>query len=328
MISLKYFTLAALLPAVLTGCKADGPSTIRNDQGAPEDTMPSVPDGPAGCGSVTPLPAPVVDGGSAMIATQILQPIRGYSQGASTIIATSSAGISQVGNVGSDGRFCIEVDLIADSQNNIILTPVDSNGCRGNPTSISVQHRTSALDAGVPNQPQNVALLAQVSTEPLPETGSVDTLNDGDDTSWARFSITDWDVTGSACDNYAQILFDLRKSYVLTRFEIEWGPEAGVSGADGEKHWAECYAILVSNATAPAAPNPTHPDWDTVAQESEAVVGKQTHAVDPKQARWVALLLYENGGTDLYSETFDVAELTVIGQDPDAPPPLPQDRCQ
>lgn len=328
MISLKKllsFTLAATL---LTGCKAEEPPHVYNDRGVPKDIRPPGPDAPAGCQGRAPLAAPTVDGGNALIATQLSQPIRGFSPNAATIVARSSAGSSQVGVVSSDGRFCIEVDLIADSQNNIILTPYSALGCPGNTVTVSIQHRTSALDAGVPNQPENVAALGLISSDPAPETGSLDSVNDGDQNSWARFSFTDLDPTGSECDNHAQILLDLKKTYVLTRFEIQWGPEIGVDGAEGETYWAECYSILISNADTPAAPNPTHGDWEVVVQESAAVIGKQTHAVDPKSARWVALWLYENGGTDFYTEDFDVAELTVVGQDPNATPPLPPDRCE
>ncbi|MBW2734151.1 MAG: hypothetical protein JRH20_17315, partial [Deltaproteobacteria bacterium] len=258
MISLnKRLVLLLILPhfvGISMGCKAEDPPHVINDRGIPEDLQPPTLDTHAGCEGVPLLPAPVIDGGNVFVATQLSQPIRGLSAQAVRIVAHSSIGNSKVSLVGSGGRFCVEVDLIADSQNSIILTPYSDLGCAGNSTTISVQHHSTAIDAGPPHAPQNVALKALITAEPLSELGPLSSVNDGEETTWARFSFADPNPWGDDCDNYAQILLDLKKTYVLTRFEIHWGPETGVEGADGETHWGEVYSILVSAAESPVAP--------------------------------------------------------------------------
>ena len=125
----RTLSFVALILA-LGGCSAgeppykeptDGPVLIYQDAG-PEDLS---------CSEQTPLAPPQVVNLPAST-DQLMQPVRGYAPGAEFILARSGAGESRPVPVGLDGRFCIEVALIPNQENQISLTAISEGaGCRG-----------------------------------------------------------------------------------------------------------------------------------------------------------------------------------------------------
>ena len=327
--------LLALLSTLLvaTGavsCTADPPKTITFDKGPQrEDLLPPPPDAPPGCPNPPTLPAPVLDAHPSLT-TQLRQPLRGVAPGAKQVVAPSGLGNTAPVRVGSDGRFCIEVDLIPDAANSIILTPISKNGCFGQTTKVNVTHKASPTqDAGGSTAPQNLALAAVVtagvtgSKDPLtPEKGSVASVADGDDKSRAQFKIWDPEVT-STCDKAVWIRFDFGKAYTVTRFKLRWGPLA-----TNDKTYAKCYTLLVSSKASPVDPDPASGDWIVANQTTGADNKVQDISINPESARWAAVLVHENGGTNVLGwETFDIADIEVWGQDPNVVPPPPPDTC-
>lgn len=323
--------LSALLIALgAAACSADPPTTIYFDtKPTPKDLFPPPPDGPTGCPNPPTLPAPTLDAFPATT-TQLRQPFRGVAPGATQVVAQGGLGNTAPVSVGSDGRFCIEVELIPDAANSIVLTPISKNGCFGLTNKISITHKSSPTqDAGGSTAPQNLARAAVVtagvtgSSDPLvPKKGSVASVADGDDKSWAQFEF--WDPEASStCDKAAWIRFDFGKAYTITRFKLRWGPLA-----TNDKTYAKCYTLLLSAKASPTNPDPASGDWIVANTTTGADDKVQDITINPESARWAAVLVHENGGTNLFGyETFDIADIEVWGQDPNVVPPPPPDTC-
>lgn len=321
------FALVALLLA-LGGCSADDPDKIRLDSGERQDILPPVPDGPANCQSEDPLTAPILDPGYPPTETPHLSiPLRGIAPMAHTLVAQGPSGASSPVSVSNDGRFCIDVDLLPDIENRITLIPYSEGGCPGKTVQVSVRQITSTRqDAGPSATVQNVAHNAVVTTGGEGhefKVGSAALLVDGDTSSYAQISMTDWDVNGS-CDAFVWVKLDLGKVYTVTKVLLRWAARAV-----DEKTYATCFAVLLSPKESPVDPSTSHGDWVTVKDEKEGGAQDATLVFSPERARWAAVLLYEDDAARLLQkEIFDLAEIEVMGQDPDAVPVPPQDSCQ
>lgn len=323
--------LSALLVASgVASCTADPAKSIYFDTiKPPKDLFPPRPDGPVNCPNPPTLPAPVLDPYPSQT-TQLRQPFRGVAPGATQVVAQGGLGNTAPVSVGSDGRFCIEVELIPDAANSIILTPISKSSCFGQTTKVSVTHKSSPTqDAGGSTAPQNLALAAVVtagvtgSTDALtPKKGSVASVADGDDKSWAQFEMWDPEVS-STCDKAVWIRFDFGKAYTITRFKLRWGPLAV-----NDKTYAKCYTLLLSAKASPGDPDPASGDWIVAHQATNADDKVQDVTINPESARWAAVLVHENGGTNVLGyETFDIADIEIWGQDPNVVPPPPPDTC-
>jgi hypothetical protein len=302
------------------GCTAEPPPTMVYDQGGKPDVY-AKPDSPVGCPSPPTLGAPIVEQYPNPTA-YALQPFRGSAPGADLITARGGVGSAAPVKVGSDGKFCIEVTLLPDSPNSVVFSPLDANGCPGRETVVSIMHKSVAkADAGV-SSIINVAKNAPVTSKTSAEEGALGNLVDGDKNSGAKFSFSDWwDPTGAECDENTWIRIDLGKSYTVSKLKVVWGPNVG-------SDYGQCYALLLSAKASPVDPDPAQAsDWTVVKQDSAGDASELIVPLSPQSARWAALVLYENGSTGI-SETFRVAELEVWGQDPNATPPAPPDRCK
>ncbi|PIE19670.1 MAG: hypothetical protein CSA65_01415 [Proteobacteria bacterium] len=76
--------------------------------------------------------APVIDN-QPLVTTQLRQPLRGHAPGAHMLVAKGAMGLSSPVDVGDDGSFCIEVDLMPDAPNQITLTPLRYQRLRWHP---------------------------------------------------------------------------------------------------------------------------------------------------------------------------------------------------
>lgn len=279
-----------------------------------------VPDSPPGCPAKSPLQAPVIDPypNPTVYATQ---PVRGTAPGAAQVLAQSGVGAAAPVTVSASGKFCIEVQLIPDAPNKVMVTPLDDNGCVGPSSEIAITHKssTSNQDAGVPTI-FNTAKGQPITTSHSPDKGVSSYVNDGDPKSFAKYSFWDWDM-GGTCDRHVWVRIDLGKTYTVSKLTAKWPPQ--VSG-----NYATCWAMLLSSKASPVDPDPkAFSDWKTVKETSIGGSQNQVIAISPEPARWAAFLMYENATTSM-TETFELAEFEVWGQDPNAVPPPPPDRCQ
>ena len=303
---------------VIAGCTAETPPNQKVD--FTQIDFFGRPDYPGTCPPMPTLAAPTVDQ-YPNPTSYAVQPFRGTAPGAAQVVAKGGVGAAKPATVGGDGRFCIEVTLLADSPNTVTFTPLDGNGCPGRDTLISIVHKSGAKqDAGVATE-INLAKSAPITSDVTPGAGTaLEYINDGDPKSWTELSFWDWDVSGT-CDKFTWVRLDLGKSYTIMKVKIRWAPDVG-------SDWAKCYTVLLSTKAAPGTPDATAGgDWTVAKQEQNGDGADQSLIGLNKSARWVALLLYENGSSGL-TETFKLGELEVWGLDPNATPIPPPDSCK
>lgn len=244
--------------------------------------------------------------------------------GAKTLLARGGMGVEAPIPVGSDGRFCVEVTLLPDSPNSVAFTPLDHNGCPGIETVITISHKTTAVVDGGISSPINVSenTPLRIKDEDHLEENSLENINDGKESTFATLAF--WDlIDNGECDEHTWIAVDLLKTYTISKVKLFWASNV-------DKSYATCYSILLSESKQPENPDPSSPDWNTVLPGGNVSNGDerdQVHSINPQGARWAALLLYEDGETYL-KESFKLAEFQVWGQDPNAVPPPPPDRCE
>lgn len=308
----------SILVVALAGCQAVEPSKGQYDRGfMPDSWIP--PDLPVTCENTPKVAAPKLDPYPTTTGYAI-QPFRGVATGAATITARLGSVTFAPVKVGSDGRFCVEVQLIPDAPNTVTFTPWDQYTCPGIETTIMVTHKTTpGVDAGVTTV-QNVAKNQPVTSNETPDEGTLSYAVDGDPKSSVTLSFWDWDWSGT-CDKHAWVRVDLGKVYNVTKLKVLWPPQVG-------SDFARCYAVLLSSKPAPVDPDPQQiQDWETVQELDNADSQDQVVLVAPTPARWAAVLMYENDSSGL-TETFKLGEFEVWGQDPGAVPPPPPDRCE
>jgi hypothetical protein len=256
------------------------------------------------------------------VTNQLLQPLRGTATGAAYVVAKGATGTSRPVAVGANGSFCLEVQLMPDTSNTVEIVPYSHNTCEGVHAQIRLQHKTESKPSGPPTQPHNISKGQPISSSHKPSQGTLEDLVDGSSSSWARFSVWDPEFT-KTCDAHAWIRIDLGKVYSLSKVRIQWANEAIAN-----KTYATCYSILTSSKTLPVDPSPSATsDWRVI-ERPEGTAADVDVQMSGERARWVAVLLYENDTTAINQyERFEVGDIEVIGQDPDAVPPAPADRC-
>lgn len=329
MMTRSLSTLSSLVVAAvalwgLSGCQAETPDAVYFDAGARTDVMPPLPDAPARCPDTPSLTAPVIDN-QPLVTAQLRQPLRGRAPGAHMLIAKGAMGLSSPVQVGDNGSFCIEVDLMPDAPNQITLTPYDINGCEGIPIRTNLTHKsapkqTNTGQTGV----HNVAHGQPISASTNAKTGSVSLLNDGDPKSWAQFEMFDPELGKDCSNRHVWIRVDLGKVYTVSKAKLRWGPLAA-----SDKYYASCFVVLLSTKHSPVDPDPRHQDWVVAYQATDAGAEDQSISFNPQAARWAAVLLSENATTDwMQYEKFAVGEIEIHGQDPNVVPTPPADTCQ
>ena len=309
-----------VLFAAAGGCSAEDPGSFQFDAGGRKDALPPVPDFEHACPQAAGA-APVIRAAPEQSSYRTV-PLRGFAPGADTIVAQGPAGNFRPVAAGSDGSFCIEVELLPEVSNEISVVGI-AEGCRSRPALLRISHHAASEPAPVDSLAHNVAIGAPTTASSAPDDGSSPSvLTDGKVSSFAEFSMFDPDIQMTA-DKFIWIKVDLKKAYSLSHVTLHWGPTAAE-----QKSYASCYALLLSEKAQPAAPDPASPDWVVVAERSDGDARSQKVAFSPTQARWAALLLYEDDAIRWNAmERFALAELEVHGQDPNAVPSVPEDRC-
>lgn len=305
--------LCLLLLVLLASCSAGDNPTPTYDLGNPIQDVAPTPDKwdcTDGFLSTKPtLKSPVSK------TNQLAQPFRGKAPGAKDILVSGGAGNVKT-SVGSDGSFCVEARLLADTDNKLYFEALDAQGCPGGRTYHQVKHTTKAKpDAGI-TSPINLAYKKVVSGT-TPKSGKFDNVVDGKDDTHAKFEFFDW---GGSC---AYIKVDLAGKYQVTKFKLRWDKWA-------KNDYATDYYLLLSDKTAPANPScSSSTGWTKAVDKKGDDNTTKDLAINPQDARWAAMVLFEDadtGITDVY-EGFMLAELEVWGQDPGATTPPPPDKC-
>ena len=314
-------TLFLLL--LVAGCTAEDPGTVQLDQFVKQDRY-FIPDNPTRCSdasvpaaprlNVYPNPTPYA-----------LQPFRGQCPGAAWVSARVGTSTANPTRVSSNGSFCIEVQLIPDAPNVVQFQCLDKNGCGSAELSASILHKSKvSADAGI-SQMTNLAKGQTVTVNASAisiKSGTANLITDGNVQTSVKVEFWDPELS-TTCNKCAWFKIDLGKTYTISKLRVKWGPSAGSS-------YGVCYNMILSNITSPTGPDcATNSDWKTVVQESTGIANPKEHIISPVQARHAALLVYEDGGGDILGyEKFDIAEFEVWGQDPNATPPPPANRCK
>ena len=313
MKSLRKTSALLLAGFAVSACRADPPQAIYHDSAVDLGVQG---DAPVGCPARPTIPGPILEGFESPTSFG-RYPFRGTAAGAVLMTAKGGAGSAAPAQVDEDGRFCIEVPLVPDATNALTFAGLDRRGCPGQTTSVSIRHQPApGSDAGTSSA--NLALGATISGD-TPDKGALEDAIDGDASTAVELSFADFDPFGSSCNASAVVRLDLGKVFSISSIRIRWASSPG-------DYYAACYKVLVSAAAAPGDPAPDSLDWDVVVDVSDGDAGLQSHDIVPHSASALALLLYEDAGYGIY-ETFQLAELEVVGRDPDATPPAPSNGC-
>jgi hypothetical protein len=266
----------------------------KTDKGRPTDVRPEK---PVTCTSAPAAPS-VTSYPKSTSFTKVA--VKGTAPGAATLQVSGGAAPQSTPVVG--GVFCLEVQLAAGTVNTLKLVAVDAKGCASSPVLIDILQK--------PASSQNLVLGMTAKTINQPDQGQVSALTDGQLSTTVRYSF--WDPL-PGCDTFEHLWFDLGASKTVDQVMVHYAKKSGF------KYYATCWGLLISTQAAPSDPDPTHPDWKVVQSATTGTDADLTLQV-AAQARHVALLLYEDGATSLYS-TFEVSELEVYG--PGDPPTCP-----
>lgn len=307
------FCAAGALLFLLGACSADSPPHGTFD--GPETPTDGWPDAPANCpqpgtlkiASISSYPDPTC---------YTLQPFRGSAPGAFKIVARGNGGTAQPAKVASDGKFCIEVTLVASTQNTITFSPIDSTGCPGQDLKKTITHQTCASpDAGV--SVVNVAQGGTVTSDSSPSKGNNAYLTDG-----KTSTVVEYTGGWGWVDADIWVGVALGSPVEVQKIVVKWRDKSG-SGCD----YGARYKIATSAFSSPGKWDLNSGSWAQLEDITSGDGGDDTFTYSTKKlAQHVALLLKVNGCTG-WSETFALEELEVWAQDPKATPTPPADKC-
>ena len=307
--------LLALLGLYQGACSAGDPNPPIYDTGSPIKDIVTPPDR-WDCSSSFSTLAPKLDNPTTQT-NQTPQPFRGKAPAGSTQVIVQGGPGSATVNVGASGTFCVEAKLNPDSTTTLTFQAVDALGCPSAKTQHQVTHKSlPSPDAGI-TSPINLAYTKTIQGT-SPDTGYLKSVVDGDSKTSASFSFWDW---GSTC---AHVRIDLADTYQIHKFKIRWDQWA-------EKKYATEYKILLSKSASTSAPDcSSAAGWTIVKDEKNGESTTKDILINPQDARWAALLLYEDGAGGLTAvyENFMLAEFEVWGQHSGATKPPPPDKCQ
>lgn len=228
--------------------------------------------------------------------------IKGSAPGAVEVVAAGAG--STTAPVLND-LFCLVLALKKNTQNGFELRARDAAGCLSDPVFVGVVQTAPG--------PVNLLYGLTAKTKNAPDEGTLASLTDGKTGGDpVRFSFSDPELTPSSCDNFEHLWFDLGTTQTFDQLVVRYPQKSGF------KYYLTCWELLVSKAASPAPPDPKHPDWTSVKMMQSGSPSQLSVAVPGTQARHVALLMYEDGGSGFY-ETFELTEVEAWGLTP-APP--------
>jgi hypothetical protein len=308
-------SIGALLIGALGACQAEEPGPGVYDKGPQKDAI-LWPDAPQGCPPPSSLTL-TLDSYTDPTC-YALMPFRGTATGADRVVAQGGANAAQPAVVGSDGRFCIEVELQPSTQNTIIFSPVDVNGCPGQNLTKTITHQSCAgADAGAPAV-INVAQGKSVVTDASPSEGQNPYLTDGKTSTVVAYT-GGWGWT----DANIWVGVALGQPVLIEKIVVRWRDSDG-NGCD----YGGKYKIAISAFSSPGKMDLNSGDWTQLEDITDGDGGDDSYSYASSKplAQHVALLLKTNGCTG-WSETFAIAELEVYAQDPSSPTVPPPEGC-
>ena len=239
------------------------------------------------------------------ITAQATVPIRGQAPGAKEVVI-SGGKVMRTGAVVL-GLFCVEVELYPNALTKLEVVARDAKGCESAPTTTQVAHTAPA--------PQNLLSGKVASVNIYQQSGALSLLTDGQSSASVKFAFYDAEVT-TTCDTFQAIRFNLSSTQQVDEVVVKYPQKAGFKG------YAACWDLWVSTKTSPEMPtndgDSWKSDWTLAKQSSTQGAGDLKIPLSSTQARYLALLLYEDDNTGMW-ESFEIAEIEAWG--PSAVPP-------
>jgi hypothetical protein len=249
-------------------------------------------------------------------------PLQGSAvAGASVIVfGGASSAISTDANPVT-GRFCVDVPLLKDADNNLQVRAQDPLLGMSPPVSITVTQDkcTDDVPNPTPEQPKskNVALGATAKAVKSAEEGNEGFLTDGDAVTFAKY------CGGNAWMSWDGWVFvKLDKLYPLEKIVVRWH--------DGDEYGAK-YKVLTSAMSDPGDPDLKNGYWTQVGEVTEGDGGTDTFNTSSTKplAQYVALWLEQDGASWTWSECFAIAEIEAwdVPQQSTTPTPTQGNTC-
>ncbi|MBK6847901.1 MAG: hypothetical protein IPG96_10305 [Proteobacteria bacterium] len=288
--------LSVLAPLLGAGCQAEAPRTASFDRGVGRDA--GVDAQALACASQRPLAAPVVDGLSVQPTTVVRKAIRGLATGAAQVLA--ERGDQRFGPVNViNGRFCLPVDLLTNTQNQLRLLARSAQGCLGLPSLVTVLQQGVAqlppTTTGRRNAAMGMPTETSVAPSGLTQRAQITDGEEGTSVELGSLGVADIWVT-----------VNLGTPQRIGSARLAWN-------ALGGQFFATRYQLFLSNEALPGAPAATNPAWAMVVDETRGTAQPRDITVTPiREARWVGLLLIDD---DAYlTDTYRLAELAVYAE--------------
>jgi len=306
-------SLCCLLVLALSGCwKADNPETRRYDSGVvPEEDLET--DGLLGCPPAETLTVSLDNPPSTTCQTR--QPFRGKALGANRLVVQGGTGASQPVLVGTDGSFCIEVQLAPDTQNSVTFHPVDASGCPGQSVVQAIQH-ASCSPTDATTAADNTALGATVLGSGTHK-GQPTDLVDGKLDTVVQYQGGGWGFD----DAGIRVQIALGRPVLVEKIIVRWRDAKG-QGCDYGKE----YRLATSDLANSGELSSSGGSWTEVASVSDGDGGEDSYAMTQGTTVQHVGLELKNNGCQGWHETFALREVEVWGREPGASAP-PLDQC-
>jgi hypothetical protein len=233
-------------------------------------------------------------------------PLKGSAPGA-VRVRCSGAGTSPITVPVRNNGFCVLQPLRdIPSPQIFTLVALDAANCPSRPV-------TATVTRGTIVGPVNLlaGLLGVASSNSATKySGKLANLTDGNRDSKVLFTLSD---TTSGCDNFTFVTFDLKFDQILDRVVVRYPRNS--------RRYLACYSLATSTVAKPRMPvDINHADWQEVQHARSYIPGDLTIMVPAgkNKARHVALLMFENGESNPWTEYFDITEIEAVGMP--APP--------
>jgi hypothetical protein len=295
--------LPLLLLAVSCGFDdAQPPNQILYDGGAAQ-----LPGADGASTLAPPIPDPVA---SSVCATSVA--VQGSATAGSNVIVYGGA-LSTLSTTAhpTTGRFCLDVELVPDSENTLRLMAQDPTLGMSSAVTVKVTQQSSCKDDATapqvdPPKSKNVALGSSATSKDKPKEGNLGLLTDGDSKTFVQVGMDcPWYNPKCPFDSYnGWVSISLGKLYLLDHIVVRWKDSSGDFGKE--------YKVLVSSMTNPGDPDPKNGYWTKVAEVDSGDGGSDSFAVKGSKvyAQHVALWLEFDGATSA-GETFSIGEVEV-----------------
>jgi hypothetical protein len=310
------FMLIALTGAI--SCTVQQPMAIPPGSGMDPPTNGQKDLGPTDNG---PPPPPVLDAIEQITAYPSV-PVHGSSRPGTNVLITDASGNTITASVESSSRFCLDVMLLSDQENNIQLQAIDGNGRMSDPVFLTVQQSGTP-----PTQPppptgtsQNAALSgsAMVNHFGVISAGPATYVNDGNPSSAVEghYASYSWGPNPNA-----SVVVQLNGPTKLSRIHVIAPQDCPLSAP---------LNIMYSSASAPSSPDVQPMAWQTVMSTISGDMLEATAMLNAVTATSVAVMWpgQSNWNCGNVGPYYGLAELEAwTAVNVQQPPPPPTHLC-